>query len=211
MVDAILATRNRKKFLELRALMKVSGVRWHSLDEFPDAPTVEENGRTFRANAVKKALQTARGTGLWVLADDSGLEIDALGKAPGVRSARFGGRHGDDEANNGKVLRMLDGVPARRRTARYRCALALASPTGVLAVTDGAFEGRIATAPAGARGFGYDPLFVVPRLNKTVAQLPTRRKQRISHRGKAARAMRRAIVRLLQKPSACPAAVRAAG
>ena len=210
MIGVILATRNQKKFLELRALLKVPGVRWHSLAQFSAAPEVEERGRTFQANAIKKALQTARATGWYALADDSGLEIDALDGAPGVRSARFARRHGDDEANNAKVLRLLEGIPIAQRTARYHCVLALAHPTAVLVVTEGTWEGRIGFVSRGARGFGYDPLFVVPRLRRTAAQLPASVKHRMSHRAIAARAMRRAFAELVSA-TGHPAAARAVG
>ncbi len=190
MLSIVIATRNPKKFRELKALLATPGVRWRSLKDYPTVPAVREDGATFRDNAVKKARAVARATGCLVLADDSGLEVDALRGAPGVRSARFAGRHGDDAANNTKLLRLLQGVASSKRTARFRCVLALASPHRVLAFTEGVWNGRIAHAPAGRHGFGYDPIFVVPRLGKTSAQLPPRVKNRLSHRGQAARAMR---------------------
>jgi len=176
--------------------LKVRGIRWRSLAAYPQLRDVHERGRTFEANAKLKAKSVARQTGCWALADDSGLEVRALQNAPGVRSARFAGRHGDDEANNRTVLRLLAGVPAAKRTARYRCVLVLASPTQVLAMTEGVFAGRIATAPKGANGFGYDPIFYVPRLRKTVAQIPLRLKNRLSHRARAAHQMRRCLMTL---------------
>jgi XTP/dITP diphosphohydrolase len=197
MVDMVIATRNPKKFRELKALLATPGVRWRSLATFPQVPLVGETGRTFEQNAVKKALVVTRATGRPVVADDSGLGVDALNGAPGVRSARFAGRHGDDQANNAKLLRLLRGVPSSRRKARFRCALALASPERVVAVTEGTLVGRIATAPRGHGGFGYDPIFIVPRLKKTVAQLRPTVKNRISHRAKAAARMRTILVRLL--------------
>ena len=199
MLDIVIATRNRHKFRELTALLRVSGIRWHSLAEFPSVSAVEETGRTFDANAIKKARLVARATGLLTLADDSGVEIDALGGSPGTRSARFAGTHGNDLANNQKLLRLLDGLPASKRRARYRCSLALASPTRMMALTQGTWRGLIATSPRGHQGFGYDPIFVVPRLGKTVGQLPTTLKQRLSHRARAARRMRRLIQRLARR------------
>ncbi len=198
MLSIVIATSNRHKIRELKTLLAMSGIRWHSLREFPDAPAVRETGRTFEANAILKARAAARATGHIALADDSGLEVDALGGAPGVRSARFAGRHGDDRANNDALLRRLDGLRPARRGARYRCVLALAKPSGVIAVTRGAWRGRIAMGPRGRGGFGYDPVFFIPRLGKTVGQLPLSVKQRLSHRAKAARRMRAVLRRMIR-------------
>mgnify|MGYP001608153758 FL=1 len=195
-LEMVIATRNPNKVRELKALLRVKGIRWHSLKEFPQVPQVPERGRTFEQNARQKALFVARATGCWALADDSGLEVAALGQAPGVRSARFAGRHGDDHANNAKLLRALRGVPDTQRDARYRCVLALASPEKLLAVTEGALRGRITDVPRGRGGFGYDPLFLLPRFKRTVAQLSAATKNRLSHRAKAAQAMRQALRRL---------------
>ena len=191
-----MATRNRHKFRELKALLRVRGIRWRSLGEFPRVREVKETGRTFAANARKKALAVAKATGCVALADDSGLEVAALGNAPGVRSARFAGGHGDDEANNRKLLRLLGHRPPAQRGARYRCVLTLASPRRVLSTVQGTWEGRIAVRSAGARGFGYDPVFLVPKFGKTVGQLPLRVKQRLSHRAAAARRMLALLRRL---------------
>ena len=196
MLDVVIATANPKKFKELRAVLRAPGIRLRSLQEWPGVRPPAEHGTTFLANAALKARAAARATGLPAVADDSGLEIDALGGAPGVRSARFAGRHGDDAANNRKVLRLLQGVPARRRGAAFRCVLALAAPRKLLAVAKGAIRGRIAAAPRGSRGFGYDPIFFVPRLGKTTAELSPAMKHRISHRGQAARRMRRVLAAL---------------
>lgn len=197
MVDVVIATRNPHKIRELKGLLAIPGIRWHSLAEFPDLRVAEE-GKTFEDNAVKKARVIARATGWLTLADDSGVEVDALGGAPGVRSARFAGRHGDDAANNDKVLRQLAGRPPSQRTARYRCVLALGSPTGLVALARGQWAGRIASAPSGHHGFGYDPIFLVPRYRKTVGQLPTRVKQRLSHRAAAARRLRSTLRRVIR-------------
>lgn len=196
MLHIVIATRNRHKYSELKRLLALGGIRWHSLAEFPAVPVIEERGRTFAANAVKKARAVSRATGCLALADDSGLEVEALGWAPGVRSARFAGRHGDGEANNKKLLRVLDDFPAAKRRARYRCVLALADPHRVLAVARGAWMGRIATEPHGQQGFGYDPIFLVPHLGKTVGQLPASTKALMSHRAKAAHRLIPALRRL---------------
>jgi XTP/dITP diphosphohydrolase len=197
MVHAVLATRNRRKCQELAALLPRVGIRWHALSEFPQVPAVRELGRSFEANAIRKAKAVARATGCLTVADDSGLQVDALGGSPGVRSARFAGRHGDDAKNNTRLLRLLEGLSPSRRQARYWCALALASPTRLIAVVHGSWEGRIALKPAGGHGFGYDPIFLVPRFGKTVGQLPRRIKQQLSHRAQAARKLKPVLRRLL--------------
>lgn len=199
MLEIVVATRNRHKLRELKALLALPRIRWRSLADFPRLSAVKERGRTFDANAIHKAQAMARATGRLALADDSGLEVTALGGAPGVRSARFAGRHGNDSANNENVLRMLEGVPTSRRGARYRCSLALASPSGLVAVTRGVWHGRIATAPRGRRGFGYDPIFLIPRTGKTVGQLPAALKRRLSHRALAARRLRPLLAQLASK------------
>ena len=197
MPEIVIATGNRHKAKELQQLLSMRGIRWRTLADYPHLRPVRENGSSFEANAVKKAVAVARATGLLALADDSGLEVESLGWKPGVRSARFAGAHGDDGANSRKLLRLLRGVPMSRRRARYRCALALASASGVIAVAHGAWTGRIALQPKGQGGFGYDPLFLVPRFGKTVGELPASVKQRLSHRAAAARRLRPRLVRLL--------------
>ena len=190
-LQIVIATRNPHKFRELTALLVVPGIRWRSLAKFSRVPAIREDGATFEANAGKKARLTARATGCFALADDSGLEVKVLGGAPGIRSARFAGRHGDDRANNIKLLKQLESVPMSRRQAQFRCVLALASPTKILKITEGILRGRIAPAPKGKQGFGYDPIFLVPRLRRTVAQLPSTVKNRMSHRALAVAKMRR--------------------
>jgi len=199
MLEIVIATRNRHKFRELRQLLALRGIRYRSLAAYSNVPTPKETGCTFEANAMMKARFVAQRTQCVALADDSGLEVDALKGAPGVRSARFAGAHGDDAANNRKLLRLLNNVPESKRGAGYRCALALASPERVLAVTRGAWRGRIARRAVGRGGFGYDPLFLVPRLRKTVGQLPARVKQRMSHRAQAARRLQRRLQRVVQR------------
>ena len=204
MVDLVIATRNRHKVRELKQLLNVRGIRWHSLVEFPHVAAVDETGRTFDANAIKKACAVAAATGHLALADDSGLEVEALGGAPGVRSARFAGRHGNDRANNERLLHLLKETPARQRRARYQCSLALAgaSPSRLLALTHGTWSGVIDHVPRGRNGFGYDPIFLVPRLGKTVGQLSIRLKHRLSHRAQAARRMQRVLARLVARAPA---------
>jgi XTP/dITP diphosphohydrolase len=162
------------------------------LSDFEGIGEVEEDGQTFAENARKKATGYAQATGLWTIADDSGLVIDALDGAPGVRSARFCGEKGNDRTlldhkNMTRVLELLDGVPTEKRTCRFVCCLCLASPEKVLIETQGKLEGIIGQEEIGSNGFGYDPIFFVPDLNKTVAQLTPEEKNAISHRGNAIR------------------------
>lgn len=199
MLHVVIATRNRHKLRELTALLAVPGIRWHSLREFPRVGAVDERGRTFDANATAKAWAVARATGHLAVADDSGLEVEALRGKPGVESARFAGAHGDDRANNAKLLRLLRGVPPSRRRARYRCSLALAHSARRVALTRGVWSGRIADRPRGRGGFGYDPVFLVPSLGKTVGELSARAKQRLSHRAAAARRLRPLLRRLARR------------
>ena len=172
-------------------------VQWRSLNDLPQAVAAPvEDGITFAENAALKALHYARASGRWTLADDSGLEVDALGGAPGVWSARYAGmpegmpRVEVDRANNRRLMAELQGVPAERRTARFRCSLALACGERILATADGTVEGRIIDEPRGDNGFGYDPHFFVPEFGRTMAELPAEEKNRISHRGQALRRMR---------------------
>ncbi len=193
--ELVLATRNRHKGAELAALLGDLGIRIRTLDEFPEAPEVIEDGETCEANAVKKARAIADATGLPAIADDTGLEVDALGGRPGVCAARYAGEGATYEDNCRKLLHELAGVPRERRTARFVTVAALAIPADGVQVALGALEGLIAEAPSGTQGFGYDPVFLVPELGKTLAQLSVDQKNRISHRAKAF-----AIVReLLQK------------
>lgn len=177
----VLATRNPGKVMELRPMLAGAGVEVIGLDAFPDVPEVEEDGATFEENALKKAREYARATGRLVLADDSGLEVDALGGAPGVRSARYAPT---TEERNARVLAELAGVPHARRTARFVSVAVLACPDGPERVFRGVLEGWIADAPRGTGGFGYDPLFLLPD-GRTLAELSLDEKNRISHRARA--------------------------
>jgi XTP/dITP diphosphohydrolase len=189
MRSILLATSSPGKTREIHEIAAGLPIVWRKLDEFPGLAPVEENGATFAENARLKALHYARLTGLYTLADDSGLEVDALGGAPGVRSARFAGTPRDDAANNRKLIALLAEVPPTRRTARFRCAMTLAHAGQVVLETDGTFEGMICDVPRGANGFGYDPHFLVPELGLTAAELPADEKNARSHRGQALRAL----------------------
>ena len=195
----VVATRSAHKLAELRTLLDVPHAELVSLDDLGVEGDVDETGATFEANAALKARHAARATGLAALADDSGLEVDALGGGPGVRTRRYAGEHATDAENNAKLLAALDGLPPGRRGARYVCVLALArpddaGPRGGIPVTlvRGTCRGRIATAPRGNGGFGYDPIFE-PRSEapggRTLGEWSAEEKNAISHRGAAARRM----------------------
>jgi XTP/dITP diphosphohydrolase len=194
----VLASRNKGKLQELRELLADTGWEVRPIGDYPDVPEVDEDGATFRENAVKKATETAHLINEWVLADDSGLEVDALGGEPGVHSARFTGVHGDDHANNQLLLERLRNVEASRRTARFRCVTALAAPDGRVWTADGTCDGRIGEKPVGEHGFGYDPLFVLDS-GRTMAELSETEKNRISHRARAMQAMRKILAELAEK------------
>ncbi len=195
--DLVIATRNPKKKQEIIRLLGRLDINIWSLADFKDMSVVVEDGFSFDENAVKKALAAARHTGMLALADDSGLEVDALGGEPGIYSSRYSGPDADDQANNRKLLTQLKGVPPAKRTARYRCSVAVADPGENVRITRGECFGYIAQAPSGKEGFGYDPLFVIPRFSKTIAQLGSRIKDKISHRAKAVHLARRIILRYL--------------
>ncbi len=189
----LVATTNPGKIAEIRAMLG-GDVRWLSLADVQKIAEIAEDGATFAENARKKALGYAKAAGLWTIADDSGLVVDALDGAPGVKSARFSGEklEGDertliDHRNIAKVLELLQGVPENKRTARFVCRLCLASPQEVLIETEGTLEGLITKEQIGKNGFGYDPIFFVPHLSMTVAQLTAEEKNAISHRGNAIR------------------------
>jgi XTP/dITP diphosphohydrolase len=160
------------------------------LADVPGAALPQETGATYRDNALIKARAAARATGATALGDDSGIEIDALGGGPGLHSARWGGPDLDDAGRNALLLERLRGVPAERRTARYRCAIAIVEPDGRERVVEGTVEGRIAEAVHGTGGFGYDPLFFYAPFGCTFGEVPAEVKHRVSHRGVAARAAR---------------------
>lgn len=183
--ELVLATRNRHKGEELAALLGDLGIRIRTLDEFPEAPEVIEDGETCEANAIKKARAIADATGLPAVADDTGLEVDALEGRPGIFAARYAGEGATYEDNYRKLLHELAGVPRERRAARFVTVAAMAFPTDGVQVARGVLEGLIAEVPSGTQGFGYDPVFFVPELGKTLAQLSADQKNRVSHRAKA--------------------------
>jgi XTP/dITP diphosphohydrolase len=187
----VLATANPGKLVELDRILAASGagVELVGLREFPGAPDVRETGATFAENALLKARAIAAFTGLPAVADDSGLCVDALNGMPGILSARWAGRHGDDEANLALVLAQLTDVPDDRRGAHFACTAALVLPSGAEHVTEGTVHGRLIDAPRGSNGFGYDPIFVPDGYAQTTAELDPAQKDSISHRGRALRAL----------------------
>jgi XTP/dITP diphosphohydrolase len=191
----VLATRNAGKTEELRRLLADFPVVVMNLSDFGPMPPVEEEGTTFEENAVKKARSTAKVVGLPALADDSGLTVDALGGAPGVRSARYAGKHAADADNNAKLLKELE--HEENRTAAFVCVIAIAVPWGPALVYEGRCEGLITREQMGTEGFGYDPVFFYPPLQKTFAQLTTEEKNQVSHRGQALRELRQEFDKVL--------------
>ncbi len=199
----LVATTNPGKIAELRAMLNLD-LEWLGMSDVGDIGQIIEDGSTFAENARKKATGYAKATGLWTIADDSGLIIDALGGEPGVKSARFSGEKSKnddgtliDHRNIAKVLELLKDVPQEKRTARFVCSLCLASPEEILIETEGTLEGLITNREIGKNGFGYDPIFFVPHSNKTVAQLTAEEKNAISHRGNAIRKFKPLLTQLM--------------
>ncbi|MDP3296890.1 MAG: XTP/dITP diphosphatase [Thermodesulfovibrionia bacterium] len=189
-MDIVLATRNRKKAEEMKKILEqgaMSSVNIFTLNDFPECPDVKEDGNTFEENAIKKAVHASKCTGIIAIADDSGIEVDALNGAPGIFSARYAGESADDRANLEKLLKEMEHLPYERRGARFVCCIALASQDGVDGVRTffGYAEGRIGTEPRGKKGFGYDPVFYPEGYDITFAEMSEDKKNAISHRYKA--------------------------
>jgi XTP/dITP diphosphohydrolase len=191
--EIVIATKNRGKLKEFRQIMDGLGlprlVALRSLADFPDYPDVVESGKTYEENALIKAREAARRTSFIAVADDSGIEVDALGSAPGVISARYAGEGSTDAANNEKLLRELSGVPEEKRGARFVAVIAVVSPKGKEAVVRGECVGLITAFPRGSKGFGYDPIFYYPPLGKTYSEMTQAEKNEISHRRRAIEAL----------------------
>lgn len=184
-MELIVATRNQGKLKEIRALLAPLDIVVRGVAEFPELPEVVEDGLTFAANAEKKAATIARLTGRLTLADDSGLEVAALGNAPGIHSARYAGADADDAANNRKLLAAMAAIPPGQRVAAFVCVMALCAPDGSCRTFAGRLCGEIILEERGTDGFGYDPLFVVAGSERTLAEIPLDEKNRISHRAQA--------------------------
>jgi XTP/dITP diphosphohydrolase len=195
-LKVVLASRNRGKLREIVPLLADLDFELVTVDDVAPDCELREDGDTFEDNALAKARQAAQATGLPAIADDSGLEVDALDGAPGVYSARYAGSPSDDARNNAKLLAALGGVPASRRGARFRCvAVFVDAAAGVELTRSGSCEGEILEQPRGDLGFGYDPLFLVPALARTMAELPLEEKNRLSHRAAAFRALAETLAR----------------
>ncbi len=184
-IDVVLATRNAGKVAEFVALLADFPIQVYSLEAFPQIPSLSEDGMTYTENAISKALTVARLTGRVAIADDSGIEVEALQGAPGPASHRFLGEGASDSVRNSRLVQVLRDMPESRRHARYRAILAVASPNGAVRTFEGTCEGSILLTPRGSHGFGYDPIFLVPEFGKSMAQLPPATKNRISHRAQA--------------------------
>lgn len=193
----VLATKNAKKAEELKDHLRIPGVSFKTLLDYEQQPDIREEALSFRENATEKAVATAKTLKTWAIGEDSGLVVDALGGAPGPRSARFAGPNATDEENNAKLLEELKDVPLEKRTAHYVCYLVLADPQGnIIAEAEGRCNGLITTEPRGNQGFGYDPLFLIPEYHKTFGELGLRVKRWLSHRARACEKIRPVLIRL---------------
>jgi XTP/dITP diphosphohydrolase len=198
-MELVVATKNKKKLQEIKDILKGLRVEVSSIADYSRAPRIIENGLTFKANAAKKALKLARFTGKLTLGEDSGLCIDALAGKPGIYSSRFSGSDKSDDKNNAKVLRLLGDLPLSKRKAHYVAAVALADKDGLIKVVEGKCYGRIGFESCGTRGFGYDPLFEIPRYKKTFAELGEDIKHKMSHRYHALKKARVIIEKYIEK------------
>jgi len=198
-MELVVATKNKKKLQEIKDILKGLRVEVSSIADYSGAPRVIENGLTFKANAAKKALKLARFTGKLTLGEDSGLCIDALAGKPGIYSSRFSGSDKSDDKNNAKVLRLLGDLPLSKRKAHYVAAVAIADKDGLLKVVEGKCHGRIGFESRGTRGFGYDPLFEIPKYKKTFAELGEDIKHKMSHRYYALKKARVIIEKYIEK------------
>ncbi len=198
-MELVVATKNKKKLEEIKEILKDPHLKIFSLADYPKTPRIIENGRTFRENAIKKAVKIARFTKKLTLGEDSGLCVDALKGKPGVYSSRFSGKDKSDLKNNLKLLKLLEGLPAGKRKAHYFCAVALADKDGLVGVTEGKCSGFIGFEFKGHFGFGYDPLFVIPEYKKTFAQLGPRIKHKMSHRFRALKKAKAILATYLEK------------
>jgi XTP/dITP diphosphohydrolase len=199
MPELVVATKNKKKLREIREILRVPGLKFSSLADYPDTPRIVENGKSFKENAVKKAVKAASFYGKLALGEDSGLCVEVLGAKPGIYSSRFSGKDKSDAKNNAKLLRVLKGVPYAKRKAYYLCAVALADKEGLVSVVEGRCSGIIGFELKGEHGFGYDPLFVIPKYKKTFAQLGERVKHKMSHRFRALEKINEVIKKYIEK------------
>jgi XTP/dITP diphosphohydrolase len=197
--EAVIATRNAAKLREIEDILAPLGLKVLSLKDFPRVGEIVEDGTTFGENAAKKAREVARQTGRLAIADDSGLVVDALQGRPGVFSSRYGGKDATDQEKCQKLLAEMSGIPEEKRQAAFVCAIAVATPQEEVEIVEGECRGRIAFAPTGKSGFGYDPVFFLPALGKTMAEIDPHLKNRISHRARALEKLKKILPRFLQR------------
>ena len=197
MKELVVATKNKGKLREIKELLKDFDLKITSLEDYPDAPAIEEDGKTFNQNALKKAVTIAMYAKKLTLGEDSGLEVKALGNKPGIYSARFSGEGATDRKNNLKLLRSLKDMPLKKRQACYRCAAALVDDKKIIDVVSGSCQGIITEKSRGENGFGYDPLFLVPKYNKTFGELDGSIKAKMSHRAKALKKIKKVLLKYL--------------
>lgn len=193
-MELVVATKNKKKLKEIKEILRDLNLKVTSLPDYKNMPRIIENGKTFKENAVKKAIKISRFTKKLTLGEDSGLCVDALGGGPGIYSSRFSGCDKSDDKNNSKLLRLLKGLPLSKRKAYYSCAVALADEHGLVGVVEGKCFGVIGFGLKGKSGFGYDPLFIIPKYKKTFAQLGPKLKHKMSHRFRALSKAREIII-----------------
>jgi len=197
--ELLIATRNKRKLQEIRRLLRGSSIKTLSLDDFNGLPEVKEDGKTFRANARKKALEISKRIETLVVADDSGLEVPALGNKPGIRSARYAGSCQDDDKNIDKLLKKMKTLKERSRKAHFKCVICISKGRRVIGMAEGRVEGAIASARSGKTGFGYDPVFIPEGFNKSFAQLGSKLKDSISHRAIALKNAKKVILAYFQR------------
>jgi XTP/dITP diphosphohydrolase len=198
-MELVVATKNKKKLAEIKEILRPLGLTITSLPDYPGAPRIIENGRTFRENALKKAMKIARFTGKLTLGEDSGLCVASLSGKPGIYSSRFSGKGKSDQKNNLKLLKLLGGLALSKRKAYYSCAVALADADGLAGVAEGRCSGLIGFEQRGTYGFGYDPLFIIPKYKKTFAQLGEKIKHRMSHRYHALKKIRKILLKYIEQ------------
>jgi len=199
MLELLVATRNLKKLKEIKELLRDMKIKITSLADYRGMPEIEEDGKTFTQNAIKKAATISLYTKKLVMGEDSGLEVKVLKNAPGVYSARFSGHDSTDQKNNAKLLKILKDVPLKKRQARYRCCIALTDRKGIIGVVAGSCSGLVALRAQGKNGFGYDPLFFIPRFQKTFGELNPSIKAQMSHRARALKKFRQLIGKYLAR------------
>ena len=194
-LEIIAATKNKGKVREIRKALKGLGLKIYSLNDFSDVPKIKEDGESYTENALKKARFYSKYFKKLTIADDSGLEVDMLKGLPGIYSARYAGEGASDRKNNQKLLREMEGIRISKRGASFKCAMAIVSYNGREAVAEGSCKGRIGFREMGEKGFGYDPIFILPQYGKTMAQLTLEEKNRVSHRGKALRKLKKIMTK----------------